>query len=1383
MSGTHSIEDRGNRDVFQDRLSRLEQAVAENARQARRIDTVGTSVRNDTPHVDKPDRQSFINSCLPDEVAPQDLYDQVTAVIQSREYQTLANSARKIQYLTKHVNASSPMVSSADEPRVFDIQAVADLTVWEGSTCALAVDWKDHAEMELEVKAEPKPSGAIDLEKQSGYWLFKYVPNENDCFPFRVTLSAVAGEDTISGSFEITPLRKLPPEQTVIGLDQEAPDVPVDWKVPEVYVETATHTRQTSPGFSFNNRQPADKKPLELRRVKIIAKELTWDENDDPYGICGTYNGAKDIESLEIYAEKITVRAPLSFYQTNVTLNARELRFEGAVAQIRTTPDELTTIPEIGVAGNNGLDAGNITLNIATFYSDNPGALRFDLTGGNGQDGGAGANGASGTSLSALTARLLEKRKWFEKVVKGPKKIRDGYEVIYYVTWNRNAFGIKIKDEECGTENEWPSNGGDATPNGKPGEGGNGGVFTANIQSSCGVSFNGGQAGKVPDDPTGDWLRQGRYVGGIGFPVKSIKYRFDFWGGLTWVKELGRRESVRGASFDVVHATNPHGAAGEVRYAGHSYAWMHPSLMRRLVRQMKDDYLEGRTEQARDRLQTYSMLIEEAMDSSFWSSFTRDDQQALQTCLQEMEVIRHRMAVNLDYFGHPAGWAPLLSFEVNERLFDTEIERSAEILYYTYCISNKLATAESRYNSIKKFRSQLLLDIDSAREEYGTTLERFNQLRVSAANLSTRIVQTQQDLRVKEEELIRQAVEKSKDPTWLSVAKIGLKTTGVALSMLPVGQPATGLVGGGLTLISNIDPDKPWDSIIGATDITTTFAASKSVEAAEAIKRDLTKVPTGRGKGLDKLDKAKTCFDDMQSSCSALSDGLKDMQSYFQSQSVSNDELQSVLADLKEKSPEYRQLVEQAGMLLDEKRDFADQLCDAMQSLNRCINVINQDILAADALSLNLEDLRDGLNPAVASCVDDLQRRAFDRILEFHYYMARAYEYRLLRPYRGNLDFEQLIKDLEKVARIDCWDKLDSQTFSATYRSVFKDRLAEIASEIFNEYNNHRKELSLGFQYAVSDAELGRLNAGEAIDVDFSRYLTDEENLRMVHVGVLKRTADDRRGHIRTSPAGGDSYPLNAYLDLEFEHPGISKIRSEHYVDKFVHTTPDAPNPLVWTTRYTPATNIVDAGGPSEASASLLKSLLTGDALSNIMIYSRPGVWAKLRISRSGYPNGGADITIDELKLELKYDYFKSRRDTADKRLLVTALIPDEEMNLTARETDLVPHFSVDRQDLNGRQDGRGAILRIYPPDVQGHVTIVAQSKLGNWVFNQWTDVNGNPLPNSMNGSIRLSLTDDEVVCAQYVSREHATNETRDLVRALPNFGDIGRLSPIEAGT
>lgn len=79
---------------------------------------------------------------------------------------------------------------------------------------------------------------------------------------------------------------------------------------------------------------------LPTRTVKISGVELVWDKFNDESGLMN-YQGESitDIESLEIFADRVVISSPLRFPGTEVKIFTRELEFKGD-GKIDTTPIE-----------------------------------------------------------------------------------------------------------------------------------------------------------------------------------------------------------------------------------------------------------------------------------------------------------------------------------------------------------------------------------------------------------------------------------------------------------------------------------------------------------------------------------------------------------------------------------------------------------------------------------------------------------------------------------------------------------------------------------------------------------------------------------------------------------------------------------------------------------------------------------------------------------------------------------------------------------------------------------------------------------------------------------------------------------------------------------
>src|SRR5690606_19871566 len=110
---------------------------------------------------------------------------------------------------------------------------------------------------------------------------------------------------------------------------------------------------------------------------------------------------------------------------------------------------------------------------------------------------------------------------------------------------------------------------------------------------------------------------------------------------------------------------------------------------------------------------------------------------------------------NLDYFGNPAGWVPMLSFEVRQTLFQNEVDRAIDLLYLTYWIGNKAATEGQLLDAKSAAREKLREQLIQARTEYDEAILRLPVLRTKAADLDSAIQTTQNKLEAKAIDLLQ----------------------------------------------------------------------------------------------------------------------------------------------------------------------------------------------------------------------------------------------------------------------------------------------------------------------------------------------------------------------------------------------------------------------------------------------------------------------------------------------------------------------------------------------------------------------------------------------------------------------------------------------------
>ena len=1224
------------------------------------------------------------------------------------------------------LGVAGALAQTAQSPRC-NICSIPDQIAWHNGTNQFLVHWDNAPSVTFAVAAYPQPVGVISLAPADGSnWVYRYVPAAADRTSFTVTLTATLGGQTTAQSFTTTPQPSLPPEQSVYGTDQH------------------TQPLISTYGTKVFDRESLGNEVLNYRTGKVhsvrIVGETVVIERNNANGLYEIYFNTdenlarRDLKTMEIFAEQVVIRSPVRLKQTDVSISARELRFEQD-GQIKTTPHEITTSPGFtlsgGLPGVDGLRAGNVTLNVGNLYSETADA-KLDLTGGKGQPGGPGEDGVNGVSLGTC---------WSGKTVCDSGDCSTytapaGWCLIY---WAHYFDGIFTMD---GGEGGWPTSGTDAKPSGKPGEGGAGGSLLANQAQQSEATWSGGACGQPAK--AGYW-----YWGGYaGWPTKSKKVKFEthFYLVYWYVDnhEIGSVETKSGTNAPVKQANAATGPMGSFTPVGGTYTWLNPQVLRKIVDHAKDDHLGNRISQAEARFKDYAQILENYMaDTASWGALNATTQFELKQTYNEIQLSLQQIANGLDYYGNPAGWVPMLSFEVTQAMYATEIDRAINMLYLSYWINNKAATEQQKVAALSAAREKLRQELSQAKPDYDAAVARLPVLNNKAVTLNNKITETQYALQAKELELMQQV----RDPSWMLGVRIGLKFSAMICQMVPVYQPALGAAGEGMRLVSDMDPDKPWDTIFAGAGLAGTYLNSDFEGASQDQKtvKDTIDPSQVETKGFDYLGA-------MQTASAGLSAGLADIRKFAAKQQAPSADMLAELEHLKSLSPECKELVQRIEAFHQEKRQFADELVSTMQQVASLSDLITRDMLAIDGMNKQVAAGSLVLDERATSYLADMERRAYDRLLKYHYYLAKAYEYRLLRPYTEPLNLQGLIQKFQEIAALNADHQITPEQFAA-FKGVFQEKLALVAETIFDEYNAHRPELSVPIRFSLTTNELARLNNNETVALnmmDEGWFFPDEENVRIVNLRIYSITTETASG----------TYGNPAYVDVTISHSGISKTKKDGAVHQFRHYNRQTENPITWGGRYDPNDNIIDPKQPSAASDSLLRSLLSTPAQSDMLLYSSPSAWADLQISRKYLNVGGQPIKIKSLRLEVQYDYTPRNEvlGRKDLEVLVSTAMRNPQGQTVVEESTLMPYFLVSaadnsgRPDFNSRQDAKGRFLRIYAQNQQP-VRITAQKEYGTMGFYKWTYRDGSDLPGGprTNPTIDLVPQADQAITAQYV--------------------------------
>ena len=450
----------------------------------------------------------------------------------------------------------------------------------------------------------------------------------------------------------------------------------------------------------------------------------------------------------------------------------------------------------------------------------------------------------------------------------------------------------------------------------------------------------------------------------------------------------------------------------------------------------------------------------------------------------------------------------------------------------------------------------------------------------------------------------------------------------VVARSLPVGQPALGVVGHGLDFVLNFDADEPLSSFAALPDALAAFSKSNVDKDAKKAKEE---------KDEQRPEEKKDKSSDLQKIVAGYNEYLapvvKAQKDLFADTTMKKEELQAELAKelekLKEADEGYQALTQKIGALLAGREQLAARIEAASNALLEAATGISEHWSQIAELTTGVST--SGalvLSHRAEMALDALRRKASRRLQKYPYALSRAYEYRMLRPYAGDLTLHRLFEQMRVLIVGSGNGLLDSKASDMLY-GLYREEVAAIVEEVADDYNAGAAVHTASVRYELSSEELARLNAGERVELDFwerGAFKSSDEDVRIVGLAFVP-------SELQVEQTGSSSF---SYLDLVTEHGGMSRIWRDGKVRAFQHHSSRSPQPLRWTTRWE-AGNVTQHQ-PAASSESLLRALLP-DAAVDIMLFSNRSAWAVLSLRKEAHAGPSVDFMIRRACLELRYDY------------------------------------------------------------------------------------------------------------------------------------------------
>ncbi|MGB0716297.1 MAG: myxococcus cysteine-rich repeat containing protein [Phycisphaerae bacterium] len=1032
----------------------------------------------------------------------------------------------------------------------------------------------------------------------------------------------------------------------------------------------------------------------------IANNQVVWKANElileqgNPNLLFERFNGTP-LNELQIYAEKVIVRSKIELPSTDLSIFAREIHFEGGQFDLsgESAPQTKPGNPGEGRDGARGDHGGSVELQ-AEVFTTNEDSPCFVLNGGRGQPAGEGEDGNDGIS-------------YFYPV--GPGVLPCDPFNTYPQGWRAVFWKFVLYPFDSGGVQACPTSGTDAVCAGRPGRGGNGGWVSSSFDLSDYVESEGGSPGSKGYKT---------YGGSRGNPQKAcwIFIGTPCWDFKCTVVNVHYCPITQNGD-DCSAPSGQHGQDGGVEPVSGQSAWMHPVVMSMMLERARSSYFHSKNAEASATLEE----ILERYNANREELHTRYGTLEYNQLENEIASLALRIASGLDYFGNPVGWVPMLSFEVNYTAFESEAEAAIPILYFVKYLKAAAEQDRTSIEALEGLRGELVDAIDSLTASYNTTYTEIGTIESDYNNLITKIESTRNNLIAREQQLAYAAqhnVEESHKTEWWKKA---LSVLGSALQVFPVTQPLGGLV----------------NSVTGALD--DGFSLGDLGSIIEGI--DFGAIPWNPFPPLEEefnsvVNRPYSSFEELAETISPVIrstyNAAQDITSVLRDKQAPAGEVEAELQRLKEHDPIFTDLVDSILALNNQKEQFAMKLKAVMDSLNTLKSDIER--MAVTIVTLDRARTQDGRFDALGvAYLDAMEQRTRERLLKYHYTMAKSYQYRILKPYPGDLELSNSF--LQRIEAMIFADSISHELLPVTtsinfgdpssqfsdLKQLFVEELREVIARILEELNQYGPTLTGTATVRLTNEELNQLNGSQSnVTIDLSKRDTfglREEDIRIVSLNTTKLAVDEQTSVLR----------------LYWDHSGISNLRRKGTNYFFQHYRDELTNPLVWTTKLEPGAEQWEDSEISPAEGSLLCTLLDIGCDDNVMLFARPGGRTKLMLSR----DPSQDV-ISQLEFEVGYDY----------RVAPTSQV-QLEVNTVGGG---LPMINLTPSDRNQRSYGRLNFSRFYGESTQ--LVIHAEPRVANSVFQKFVvnphvnpvEIVENPMP--------LTLSSNTTVQVVYAGNE-----------------------------
>jgi hypothetical protein len=977
----------------------------------------------------------------------------------------------------------------------------------------------------------------------------------------------------------------------------------------------------------------------DTRGQSIYAATATpYDRTIDP----GAQADKPSNRKVQIICDTLTITCRWWLPECDLQIFARKLVFRNDGC-IDTSPAPWTrdkaadaTGKQAGGKGAPGRHAGDIIVLVDEVeLPSGSTAKRLIARGGNGQGGGHGIAGTDGKD--SPSNRLGYTGSYTHTRSHTDSNVRTKVSVVLNKHADHTIIGIRSKWNVAAvfTRDEWtqgtltfPTDGTNAVAPGDAGNGGNGGKIYTNSQQLLGLcDASAGRAGAAAALVKG---------GRAGEPRKAAYYDnlyYHKWNAIEGLNpfrtDIYENENSGSAETNATLHTSKAGddksaSPGEdgkswqpeEAKSGKANVWLHPRIVPAVIDYIRRTYLSEQRPEAKTMLAAYEPAFREGIPARARATeWMAEDESYWLATGTELAVLNQRLAAGLDYFGNPAGYAPLLSLAASFKTYKMELDAALEVLIFTGWISakeraNRTVAEESRVAAtlLNKESRVVANQIGDAERRNDELNRRIVAIEKTQNQLADRIGVIRTDLTNKA----------SREADRIADIKLAANLAAALLQVVPYGQPVLGGIasmGADATDFLDEDADKVQEKL--KSKLKETVDAYKDAQKAS---KELIKEAKEKAKELAKADGKELTVDEIKklnktsdppwkTAVKGAGAALAQLKAAYEKGQVTRAKIDAQLARLSAADPEWQKLSTEIARLAEDKAKLLDDIMIISETIGQQFAILASNSAAMGRLDATaVSAATRALGTTGRKSMEEMTERAIVALTEALYNVVRAFESIRCESVSVDWSIQTFIKSLNQVIDkepMDQWDDGKVQGRIKTLNIGFTETL-----------RNVRRQLAQGIKGLSATIPEHHFAIDDALGVDRMRELNDGAwiSIDTIDLGFV---SPDRQHQLLfdidplsiqfAEPA--DKLPDQGDLEVLLEIDDIGIVRSGTTLFGL-----RLPAPMTISCTYHFDTRSFSKPKPSEASKDLLNIVLDDLDERIKQRMAMPSAWGTMRV-------------------------------------------------------------------------------------------------------------------------------------------------------------------------